>query len=111
MYMKYLRVPESLYHSINVITINNNYVWGCQEILHRGEKKLVLLLKGSILNLSRQVHLYILFLSQQLFIFKNVSCNILRWGVSCFGSSISQTEKWQKLISSFKYILVLLFNQ
>lgn len=36
----------------------------------RGEKKLMLLLKGSILNLSRQVHLFVLFLGQQLFIFK-----------------------------------------
>lgn len=35
------------------------------------EQTLMLLLKGSILNLSRHVHLCILFLSQQLFIFKS----------------------------------------
>lgn len=33
-------------------------------------KKLVLLLRGSILNPSRQIHLFILFLGQQLFILK-----------------------------------------
>lgn len=34
-------------------------------------KKLMLLLKGIILNLNKQVQLCILFLNQQLFIFKN----------------------------------------